>query len=125
MGNDLQFVITLLKIIAFLPFIILLIYISIKYGGGKLQDIQKGKYMKIMDRLPLSKENSLLVVKIGDKAYVISSTHGNVQIMLELTSEDIIKIESSKEIPQYHSLKELYEKLRNKKEDKHEDKYGE
>ncbi|PRR77523.1 hypothetical protein CLLI_22970 [Clostridium liquoris] len=125
MGNDLQFVITFLKIIAFLPFIILLIYICIKYGGGKLQDIQKGKYMKIMDRLPLSKENSLLVVKIGDKAYVISSTHENVQIMLELTSEDIIKIESSKEIPQYHSLKELYEKLRNKKEDKHEDKYEE
>lgn len=121
MGNDLQFIITLLKIIAFLPFIILLIYISIKYGGGKLQDIQKGKYMKVIDRLALSKDNSLLVVKIGEKAYVMSSTNGNIQIILELSTEDIKKIESSKDIPEYHSLKELYEKLRNKKEDKYEE----
>lgn len=120
MGNDLQVLVTLFKIIAFLPFIILLIYISIKYGGEKLQDIQKGKYMKIMDRLNLSKDNSLLVVKIGDKAYLMSSANGNVQIILELNSEDIRKIESSKDIAEYQNLKEFYKKLRNKKEDKYE-----
>lgn len=37
-----------------------------KYGGNKLQDIQKGKYIKIVETT-ISKENSLLVVKIGQK----------------------------------------------------------
>ncbi|WP_027624822.1 flagellar biosynthetic protein FliO [Clostridium lundense] len=120
MGSNLQFLVTLLKIIAFLPFVIVLIYISIKYGGEKLQDMQKGKYMKILDRLSLSKDNSLLIVKIGDKAYLMSSTNGNVQIVSELSSEDIRKIESSKDIVEYESLKEFYKKLRNKKEDKYE-----
>ena len=118
---DLQFFATLFKIIVFLPFVLMLIYISIKYGGGKLQDLQKGKYMKVLDRLPLSKENSILVVKIGEKAYVISSAQGKIEIIFEIPKEDIIKIESSREIPEYHSIKDLINKLKSKKEDKDEE----
>ncbi|KAJ49922.1 flagellar protein FliO/FliZ [Clostridium tetanomorphum] len=117
MGTNLQFFITLVKIIAFLPFIIFLIYISLKYGGEKLQDIQKGKYMRILDRLPLSKENSLLIVKIGEKVYVISSASGKVEIISELKNEEIYKIEVSKNIPQYDNLRDFYKKMKNKKEE--------
>lgn len=118
---DLQFLTTLFKLIVFLPFIIMLIYISIKYGGGKLQDLQKGKYMKILDRLSLSKENNILVVKIGEKAYVVSSVQGKIEILFEVPREDIIKIECSREIPEYHSIKDLINKLKSKKEDKDEE----
>lgn len=118
---DLQFFETLLKIIVFLPFVLMLIYISIKYGGGKLQDLQKGKYMKVLDRLPLSKDNNILAVKIGEKAYIISSSQGKVEILFEIPKEDMIKIESSREIPEYHSMKDLINKLRSKKEDKDEE----
>lgn len=118
---DLQFLTTLFKLIVFLPFIIILIYISIKYGGGKLQDLQKGKYMKILDRLSLSKENNILVVKIGEKAYVVSSTQGKIEILFEVPEEDIFKIECSREIPEYHSIKDLINKLKSKKEDKDEE----
>lgn len=118
---DLQFFITLFKIIVVLPFILILIYISIKYGGGKLQDLQKGKYMKVLDRLPLSKDNNLLVVKIGEKAYVVSSSQGKIEIIFEIPKEDILKIESSREIPEYNSIKDLINKLKSKKEDKDEE----
>lgn len=118
---DLQFLSTLFKLILFLPFVLMLIYIFIKYGGGKLQDLQKGKYMKVLDRLPLSKENNILVVKIGEKAYVISSTQGKMEILFEIPKEDIIKIECSREIPEYHSIKDLIYKLKSKKEDKNEE----
>ncbi|WP_097025840.1 flagellar biosynthetic protein FliO [Clostridium peptidivorans] len=118
---DLQFLSTLFKLILFLPFVLMLIYIFIKYGGGKLQDLQKGKYMKVLDRLPLSKENNILVVKIGEKAYVISSTQGKIEIIFEIPKEDIIKIECSREIPEYHSIKDLICKLKSKKEDKDEE----
>ncbi|MBM7869406.1 flagellar protein FliO/FliZ [Clostridium pascui] len=99
----------------------MLIYISIKYGGGKLQNLQNGRYMKILDRLSLSKENNILVVKIGEKAYVVSSVQGKIEILFEVPSEDIIKIESSREIPEYHSIKDLINKLKSKKEDKDEE----
>lgn len=122
MGTNLQFFITLVKIIAFLPFIIFLIYISLKYGGEKLQDIQKGKYMRILDRLPLSKENSLLIVKIGEKVYVISSASGKVEIISELKNEEIYKIEVSKNIPQYDNLRDFYKKMKTKRKNRYEKK---
>lgn len=117
---DSEFWLMLLKIILALPFILILIYLSLKYGGSKLQHIQNGKYIKILERVALSKENSLLVVRIGEKGYVISSTNNNIQILSEVSSEEISKIEETKIIPQYSSLKEFYEKVIKKKEDNHE-----
>ncbi|WP_374119111.1 flagellar biosynthetic protein FliO [Clostridium sp. OS1-26] len=99
-----------LKIVIFLPFILILIYISMKYGGSKLQNIQNGKYIKILERAPISKENSLLVVKIGQKGYVMASTNGKIEIISELSQEEIIEVEASKAIPQYKDLKDFYEK---------------
>lgn len=107
---DLQFLWMLLKIIMFLPFILLLIYISIKYGGNKLQDMQNGKYIKVLERAAISKENSLLVVKIGEKGYIMSSTSGKIEVVSELDEEEILNIEASRVVPQYDSLKDFYEK---------------
>ncbi len=117
---DWQFGWMLLKIIIVLPFILLLIYISIKYGGSKLQNVQNGRYIKILERVPISKENNILVVKIGDKGYVITSASGKIDIISELEKNEIIKIEVSKTIPQYTNLKDFYNKLKFKKEDKDE-----
>lgn len=107
---DLQFWWMLLKIIIFLPFILMLINISMKYGGSKLQNMQNGKYIKVLERAPISKENSLLVVKIGQKGYVMASTNGKIEIISELSQEEIIEVEASKVIPQYEDLKDFYEK---------------
>lgn len=107
---DLQIWGMILKIIVFLPFILLLIYISIKYGGNKLQDMQNGRYIKIVERASISKENSLLVVKIGEKGYVMSSASGKIEVVSELDEKEILKVEASRAIPEYDSLKDFYEK---------------
>ncbi|AKN33960.1 flagellar biosynthesis protein FliZ [Clostridium carboxidivorans P7] len=117
---DLQFWVMLFKIIICLPFVLILIYISVKFGGNKLQNIQSGKYIKILERTPISKENSLLVVKIGNKGYVLSSTAGKISIISELDEDEISNIEVSKTIPQYVDFKDFYSKLKFKKEDKDE-----
>jgi flagellar protein FliO/FliZ len=119
---DGEFWILILKIILFLPLILLLLYLSLKYGGNKLQKLQDGRYMKILDRIALSKDNSILVVKIGEKAYAISSSSKKIEILFEIPKEEIITIESSKEIPQYEDIKELFKKHIMKKEDKDEKK---
>jgi flagellar protein FliO/FliZ len=113
---DGEFWMLILKIILFLPLILLLLYLSLKYGGNKLQKLQDGKYMKILDRISLSKDNSIVVVKIGEKAYAISSSSKKVEILFEIPKEEIIIIENSKEIPQYEDMKQLFKKHIMKKE---------
>ena len=119
---DSEFWILLLKILVFLPFILSILYLSLKYGGSKLQKLQDGKYMKILDRIALSKDNSIAVVKIGEKAYAISSSSKEIRILFELPQDEIISIESNKEIPQYEDIKELFKKHIMKKEVKDENK---
>ena len=119
---DGEFWMLILKIIVFLPLILILLYLSLKYGGNKLQKLQNGKYMKIIDRISLSKDNSIVVVKIGEQAYAISSSLKNIEILFELPKEEINVIENSKDIPQYEDLKELFKKHIMKKEVKDEKK---
>ena len=119
---DGEFWVLILKIILFLTLILILLYLSLKYGGNKLQKLQNGKYMKILDRIALSKDNSIVVVKIGEKAYAVSSSSKKIDILFELPREEIITIENSKDIPQYEDIKELFKRHIMKKEVKDEKK---
>lgn len=114
---DLSFWFMLLKIIIFLPFILVLFYLSVKYGGSKLLQIQNGRFIKVLERVPISKENSLVVVKIGDKGYILSSTTGKMDTLMELSSEELSAVEANKQIPEYLGIKDFYNKVLNKKED--------
>ena len=107
---DLQFGWMLLRVIMALLFVLFLIYLSMKYGGNKLQYIQKGRYIKVLERTSISKENLLVVVKMGSNGFVIASTNDKMEIISQLTKEEIEKIEESKAIPQYENLREFYEK---------------
>lgn len=107
---DSQVWMMLFKIIIFLPFILLLIYISAKYGGNKLQDMQNGRYIKILERASISKENTLIVVKMGEKGYVMASTSGKIEVISEMDKDEVLKVEASRNIPQYDNLKDFYEK---------------
>jgi len=119
---DKEFLILIFKIIIFLPFILIILNISLKYGGNKLRKLQDGRYMKILDRISLSKDNSIAVVKIGDKAYAVSSSPKDIKILFELPKEEIVRIENIKELPQYEDMKELFKKHILKKEVKDENK---
>lgn len=115
--NDYNFWVMILKLVVFLPFILFLFYLSIKFGSKKLTNIQNGRYIKVLERVPLSKENSLIAVKIGDKGYVLSSSAGRVETLLELSPEELKKIETANQIPEYASFKEFYQKVFKKRED--------
>lgn len=117
---DGEFWLLIFKILLFLPFIIFILYLSLRYGGSKLQKLQDGKYMKILDRISLSKENSVVVVKIGEKAYAISSSAKEIQILFEIPKEEIVSIENNKDIPQFEDMKDLFKKHIMKKEGKDE-----
>ncbi|WP_010236622.1 flagellar biosynthetic protein FliO [Clostridium arbusti] len=102
------------KLVVALLFILPLIYISIKYGGNKLQNMQNGNYMKVLERLTLTKENSLLLIKIGERGYLFSSAGNKLEILMELDSEEIKKIQESKKVTQYKNFNEFYKDFKDK-----------
>jgi len=118
---DWQLLTTILKIIIFLPVILLLIYLSAKIGGGKLQNIQNGRYIKILERVAVSKDNFLMAAKIGEKGYVISSSSGKIEVLMEISDKELSIIESSKNMNlNLNSYKDICNKFKLKKEDRDE-----
>ncbi|WP_139904195.1 flagellar biosynthetic protein FliO [Clostridium thermarum] len=101
----------ILQLVFFLPFIIFLIFLSMKLGGSKLQNFQKGKFIKVFERTTISKENSLIVVQIGSKGYVMASTTGKLEIIKELEDAELAAITAQKAVPQFSSLQDLYKKI--------------
>lgn len=111
----------IIKFIIFFPIIILLIYVSLKYGGSKFQDMQNGKYIKVLEKTPLSKDANLLIVKIGLKGYVISNTASKTEILMEISDEELQSVEKTRKIPQYKGLDEFFKDIKNKLVMKKED----
>ncbi|MDS1002851.1 flagellar biosynthetic protein FliO [Clostridium sporogenes] len=133
---DIEFIGMIFKAIFALALVLLLLYLSLKLGGEKLQKFQNGKYIKVLERVPLSKENFVCVVKIGEKAYIMTSTPHSIEKITELSEEETKKIEDLKiqSMPQYkglnkflekRELNKIYDKLKLnklKKEDRYEKK---
>jgi flagellar protein FliO/FliZ len=88
-----------------------------KYGTRKLQNMQNGKFIKVLERVPISKDNSLIVVKIGDKGYVLTSSASSIDKLMELKDDELKKLENTNSIPEYKNMMEFYKKVFKKKED--------
>jgi flagellar protein FliO/FliZ len=111
---DKEFIDMLIRIGIYLPFILFLIYIFLKYSGTKLQNIQNGKFIKILERVPISKDNSLMLVKIGNKTHVVTSCINKIEILRDLEADEELKLNEPKAIPEFASLKDFYYKLKRK-----------
>lgn len=120
---DGQIWLMLIKIVIFLPCILILIYLSAKFGGSKLQSMQNGKYIKVIERVPLTKDSSLVVTKIGENGYVLSSSSGGINILTKLSDDELKRVENSKKnvVPEFISVKEfIIKKLKLKGNSKNE-----
>jgi flagellar protein FliO/FliZ len=110
-----------------------LMFLSFKVMGSKLNAINNNKYIKIIERVQVTKDNAILIAKIGEKGYVMTSTSGHMEKLSELSEEEIRSIEDDKKkvnediIKNYNELmlksKKIFLKgLKNigSKEEKHE-----
>ena len=85
----------------------LFIFIAILYGAyfvSKYMDkfsfgFSKSKYMKIIDKLVLTKDKSMAIVKVGEKNILVGITKDGLNIIQELHESDMIPIEDSDENP--------------------------
>lgn len=91
---DFSFLSQILLLTVLLPIIIILIYITLKFGGKHMVNISKGKMIRVVERVQLSQNTFLAVVIIDDKPYVISSSDKGVNILKELDESVIEKYKS-------------------------------
>ena len=73
-----------------------LMFLTFKLMGKKVNSINNGKFVKVIERVQVSKENTILVVKVGKKGYVMTSSTGNMGKLSELSEEEIDLIEEDK-----------------------------
>lgn len=90
----LQYIISL---IIFIPITIILIVASIKLSKLNSDNINKHKYVKILERTNLSKDTSIFVLEMGDEGCVVASSPSKIEKLKELNKEDIAKIYEMKE----------------------------
>jgi len=82
---------SILKILIFLPLVLILAYISLKIAGGRMAAFGGGRIIKIVERVPLSNKGFLYVALIDGKPYVLSSTEERIEILMELPQEALEK----------------------------------
>lgn len=91
---DGEFAASIVKIIIFLPLVLILAYISLRLGGGKLMGMSRGKIVRIVEKVPVSNKTFLCVALINDKPYVISSCEGRIEVLMELPQDAMDKMKN-------------------------------
>lgn len=87
-----------------------LMFLSFKLMGTKLNAMNSNKYVKVIERVQVTKENAILIVKIGKKGYIMTSTAGHMEKLSELSEEEINSIEEDKK-KAAEEIAENYNKL--------------
>lgn len=107
---DLNFFEMFIQLILALGVTLGLIFLTFKLMGTKVNSINNNKYVKVVERVQISKENTILVVKIGKKGYVMTSTTGHMGKLSELSEDEIDIIEEDKK-KAAEEITENYKKL--------------
>lgn len=83
----------LLKILICIPIILILIVLSLKISQGSLLKKYNDKYVKILDIVSINKNNSIIILKIGEEGCIVASSSSSMNKIKDLTKEEISKIE--------------------------------
>ncbi|MGB9660809.1 MAG: flagellar biosynthetic protein FliO [Moorellaceae bacterium] len=74
-----------LRLFIFLPLVLLLAYVTVRYGLGRAYFPGKGGgRLRIVDRLPVGQKSALLVVRCGERYFLIGVGDGTPALLAEL-----------------------------------------
>ena len=115
------------KLILSLTTVLLLIFLVFKVLGNKVNSINDKRYMKVIDRLQITKDNSIIIVQIGKNGYIMSSSAKGLEKIKELEEEELQLIINMKK-KSLDEMQSVYDSIYNKlgiklkclKGDKHE-----
>lgn len=110
----LEFIINLIVLV---PVVVLLIFISLRLSKKSLSKIGSGSYVKVLEKINLSKDICLYVIKSGNTGCIIVTSNNNTQVIKKLNEYEINEIIEMKN--QHNDLSYLnnldFSKILNKK----------
>jgi flagellar biogenesis protein FliO len=74
--------------------IILLTYYASRWYAKKMGPVAGGKFIKVLDRVVVSKASSILIVEIQEKQYVLGISEQNVQVLMDIEKKITPEFES-------------------------------
>ncbi|MEG0296330.1 MAG: flagellar biosynthetic protein FliO [Clostridium sp.] len=99
-----EFFLLFIKLIIAFGIVLALMYLLYKLSDTKMKQLNNTKYIKVLERTQISKDGSLILVKLGDKGYIMSSSTGKNEIIKELNDDELEKYESSKIQSNYDNI---------------------
>lgn len=82
----------IIQLVFALTLIFSLMYLLTKISGNKLEKINENKYITVIERTNISKDVAILLLKVGEKGYVISASNNNVEKLEEISKEEMMNI---------------------------------
>ena len=73
-----------------------IMFLSYRILGTKVDSINNNKYTKVIERTQITKDNIILVVRVGKKGYVMMTSGNSLEKLAELSEEEINEIEEKK-----------------------------
>ena len=92
-----DFTLMIFKLIVSMIIIFALMIILFKYANKGINGNLNKKYVKVIERVQISKDGYILVVKVGKKGMVWSTSTGHTEKLQELTEEELAEIEEAKQ----------------------------
>lgn len=102
-----------LKLVISLGVVLLLMFLTFKFANNGVKKVSNDKYIKVIDRTQIGKDISLLIVKVGEEGWIMSTSNGKSEKLKELTKEEILEIEKKKKQKE-EDLKEFYKVIEDK-----------
>lgn len=93
---DFEFFKMLMQLLIALGITLGIMFLSYRILGTKVDSINNNKYTKVIERTQITKDNAILVVRVGKKGYVMMTSGNSVEKLSELSEEEINEIEEKK-----------------------------
>ena len=83
---DWDFAWAVLRLVVLLPLVLVLAYMAVKFGVGRLvySSHPGTPGMQVLDRLPLGAKSSLIVVKVADRYFLLAHHEKTTGLIQEL-----------------------------------------
>jgi flagellar protein FliO/FliZ len=85
------------RFIVVLPIVIVLLILTLRFLNSKSISLAKANYLNIIEKIQLTKECTLAIIKTGEVASVIAITSGGIETLRELSKEELQVILDNKE----------------------------
>lgn len=114
-----DFLYLMIKLIVALAVVFCLFSISVRYSNKGLSKINEKKYVKVIDRVQISKESFIVIVRLGEKGLVLLTNQNHTEKLEELSEEKIREIEENKK-DNIEQMSQVFNKIINKMKIKEE-----